>query len=244
MNTTDTVLVHPWQDAGLGTAPFRVHCIISTPSKSLLEHNVNSYNDQMADACRQAKALGVELYQCQFCYECLQNNVVIRDAKGKFFVVGLDCAMKTGDTVVMTQPRNLERLRQKALRQKKADEKYEAKRAACEAELNAQRQRNGGKTDYEVQKQKEIDAQSARRHENIEKWRWLLAELDKNGGEFVKSMIEQIENRGFHGLSDKCQNIIGEIYAKTVSGSRCGSKKFDAAFREFEDKADASLFGG
>lgn len=236
--TASEVLVHPWQDAGLGIAPFRVHCIISTPGKGLLEHNVESYNSQMAEACCQAKALGVELYQCQYCYECLQNNVVIRDANKKFFVVGLDCAMKTGDTQVMTQAKNLERLRQKEIRAKKAEALREAKFQARQATLAAERTKNGGKTDYEVAKQARYDAQSFRRHGNIEKYRWLLAELDKNGGEFVKSMIEKIENYGFDGMSEKCERIIVDIYAKTVSGSRYGSKKYNAAAIECCEKID------
>ncbi len=239
MTTTlqpNETLVHLWQDQGLGVAPFSVHCVISIPSKSLCEANPNAYNSAMAEACGRAKALGVHLCSCESCGMSLEHNVVIRDANKKFFVVGMDCAMKTGDSKVITQVENLERLRQKALREAKATAAREVRQQARLAELAAQRKRNDGLTDAEVAQHERAQAIEALKAQNAAKYRWLLDVLNQvsYSSDFVRSMIDLIEARGIAALSPKCQNILADIYAKTITnGAKRGSKKYDEALNAF-----------
>lgn len=242
MTTTaeKTVLVHKWQDAGLGVAPFKVWTIISIPSKSLCEHNPEAYNRGMGEACHRAKALGVSLCSCQFCGMSLENNVVIRDASGKHFVVGLDCAMKTGDSKVMTEAQDLERQRKIAIRHAKREEMLAKREAERAAELESQRQKNGGMTDYEVaavKRQRELqDTIDANRI----KYGWLLDELDKarNGLGFVTDMIDRIERYGMNErMSEKVLNVLADIYAKqSTDGARKNSAKFIKAWDSFFER--------
>ena len=234
------VLVHKWQDAGLGVAPFKVWTIISIPSKSLCEHNTEAYNRGMSEACQRAKALGVSLCSCEFCGMSLENNVVIRDANGKHFVVGLDCAMKTGDTKVMTEAKNLERLRQIEIRNARREAMLVERTAKRNAELESQRQKNGGATDYELQQMERARDLDEIKTANGKKYAWLLTELDQvsNFSPFVKDMIESIERYGItNRMSEKVLNILADIYTKQVTGgARKNSKKFVATWDSFFER--------
>ena len=50
-------------------------------------------------------------------------------------------------------------------------------------------------------------------------------------------MIEQLQHRAFSELSPRCQEVIGEIYAKLAG--RMGSKAYNAALDEFERRTAA-----
>lgn len=235
------VLTHKWQEQGLGQAPFRVECIISLPSKELLSAgNVDAYNNAMAEACHEARAYGVGLGTCNSCGMSLQNNVVIRDANRKCFVVGCDCAGKTDDSELIEQVELLERRRQKEIREAKAQAKEEARRAAWLAEQQAQRDRNGGLTDLEVAEKARKEAEEARIREYSVKNAWLLTVLDRvpYASDFVRSMIRDLEKNSLASLSGRCVGILAEIYAKTAGG-RGGSKKYKAAYNEFYEKVAA-----
>ncbi len=235
------IKTHLWQEQGLGAAPFHVHCVISFPSKSLCEANPNAYNLAAGEACQQAKALGVHLCSCYSCGMSLEHNVVIRDANKKFFVVGMDCAMKTGDTQIMTQVEYLEKKRQQAIRDKKSAEAYEARQAAWRAKDDAERAVNGGMTNREIAAQQRLDAQNAVIAENKVKYAWLIKPLCEiqYSSDFINNMLDKIEKFGAQGLSEKCINIICDIYAKQVSGSKRGSKKYNAALDECGERIRA-----
>lgn len=229
------VLTHKWQEQGLGEAPFRAVAIISMPSPGLAEANTNAYNNAVAEAQQAANRFGVMLCSCNSCGQSLQNNVVIRDSKGKHFVVGIDCAGRTGDSRLITETEALERARQKALR----EARYEAERLEREARIAAaqqeQRDRNGGLTDYEMEQKARQEAEAARRVQATEQNRWLLDVLARvpYSSDFVMSMIRDLEAKPAADLSDRCLAILGEIYAKTVSGARKNSKAYKTAEDEF-----------
>lgn len=232
------VFQHLWQDQNLGVAPFRAITIISIPSKGLAEQNLDAYNNAMREACEIARGFGVELCSCYSCGMSLMNNVVIRDANGKHFVVGLDCAQKTGDSKLMTEAEALERKRQRALRAKRAEEQRRIAFEARQVELQAQRDRNGGLTDHELATQQrnnaEQAARQARREEAIESNAWLVKVLtvvaqSSNSG-FVRDMIERLAEYRFSTeyFSERQRQVLCDIYAK--AHGRRNSKAYDEAY--------------
>lgn len=192
------------------------------------------------EASYQGRALGVDLCICDSCGMCLQHNVVIQDVNKKFFVVGMDCAMKTGDVKIMTKVKFLERERQKKIRKEKAEIVRQERAAAQTAKLTAERLKNGGLTDQEVtaaERAKKIEDVKA---ENSKKHAWILTVLDnqyKSG--FIQSVIDGIELRGLSALSEKMKNIVADIYAK--SAGRYGSKKYIVAELEFNKNFEEGL---
>ena len=225
------VLTHLWQEQGLGKAPFRALCIISVPSKSLCEANPEAYNNAWRECSQQARALGVELCSCQSCGMSLENNVVIRDAEGKNFVVGCDCAGKVGDTKLTTEVKLLEKARQRKIKEAKLEAERVAREARIAADQAAQRERNGGLTDAEVAARARQAAEDAKREKFTAENLWLLKVLDGMNGDFVASMIEKLEVGPLNGLSDRCVSILSDIYGK--AHGRGGSKKYTAAVDEF-----------
>lgn len=225
------VLTHLWQEQGLGQAPFRAICIISVPSKGLAEHNVDAYNNAMAECQQQARALGVHLCTCDSCGMALENNVVIRDVNGKNFVVGCDCAEKVGDTKLTTEVKLLNKKRKQEIKAAKAEEERKARESRIAADQALQRERNGGLTDAEVAARARQAAEDAKREKFTAENLWLLNVLDGMNGDFVASMIEKLEVGPLSGLSDRCVSILSDIYGK--AHGRGGSKKYTAAVDEF-----------
>ncbi len=244
MTTTEpTVLVHLWQSQQLGTAPFRCVACISMPGKGLLEAGcIEAYNNQMAEACQQARHYGVGIGTCDSCGMGLQSNFVIRDAKGKYFVVGCDCANKTHDTKFMTEVKFLEKQRQDKIKEAKRVVARAERERLLEIELAAQRGRNGGLTDRQVQEQKELDErlakQAAMKAINI----WLIQVLNQvpYHSDFVVTMRDRLDYVLAKDLPPKCVNILADVYAKTASeGARRGSTKYDTRYDEFFAKLEA-----
>lgn len=241
-NAAEMVLTHKWEEAGHGKAPFRPLCIISIPSAEICERNPSAYNQLMAEAMQCAKSFGVTLCSCNVCGMSLVNNVVIRDAAGKHFVVGLDCAGKSGDSKLVTQAEKLEAARQRQKREAKRDEERQAREAARLAELQAQRDRNGGLTDYELAEKKRADAAQALAGKSRQENAWLIEVLrGEYQGDFVKAMIAQLEAKPLHdAIRGRAAEIVGEIYGKQKGGRR-GSKKYQAAEAEFWAKYNEGL---
>lgn len=162
---------------------------------------------------------------------CLMNNVVVQDATGKCFVVGLDCARKTGDTKLITEAQALEKARQRQLRAAKAEQKRRERIAAYEVELQAQRDRNGGMTDDEIEKRNRLAEREANRAKYTELNGWILDALH-GGGSFIADMAEKLSSSPIDSLSDRQLSIICDIYGK--SHGRRNSKAYTAAVDEFE----------
>lgn len=220
--TTDK-LIHVWETKGLGKAPFRVRGVISLPSTEVAEKNPMAYQSLMAEVCQQSRAMGIGCGTCNVCGTGIMNNFVIESADRKRFVCGCDCVLNSGDAGLISQ---VDYIKRKAAREKREAArlaKWEADRPAREA-----RQR-------ELQEQARQAELARQEQERVHSERngWIIDILNRQSGDFCQSMAAELSRRPFGELSDRCQAIIGEIYAKTVGG-RKGSKAYDAAYTDFE----------
>lgn len=236
-----TAIYHPFQEAGLGEAPFALVGVIAMPSPSLAEANVDAYNHAVRAAAEAARSFGVNLCSCEFCGMALVNNFIIRDRRGRHAVVGCDCVAKTGDAVLM-EAAEIERKRhEKKLRAERAARARDARAAQFQAELDAQRSRNGGLTDREVAIAQEEAARRAKAEAAAEQNAWLievLAQVPTNG-DFLPSVIRDLRRfKAADTLSDRACNILADIYAKQVSGKRRG-EAYVKALNEFWSRLEA-----
>lgn len=131
-------LIHKWEAAGRGKGPFKVVGIFEMPSKSLLEHNPEAYNNQMR-TCPPGYAVG----GCEVCGTALTVNYLINSSDGNRFAVGCECVKKSGGKNLTTAVHQLNLKRDRELRAEK-------RRARHEGQLQQQREKNGGKTDGEI----------------------------------------------------------------------------------------------
>jgi hypothetical protein len=130
-------MIHKFEEAGLGIAPFKVVGIATIPSPALAEQNPDAYNNRLRDI-----PAGYGCGSCAFCGMPLMNNFLIKSADGHRFSVGCECVRKTGDAGMVDK---VKAMKKEAERLKK-HENREAKRLAL---LKAERDRNGGFTDFE-----------------------------------------------------------------------------------------------
>jgi hypothetical protein len=230
MTTATANLIHAWEDAGHGKAPFRMLAVISLPGPSLAEKNPIGYANAAAAAAADARAHGVACGTCDVCGAGILQNFVIRSADGKRFVVGCDCVAKSGDAGLIDGVKALKRKAAREAKEARRREEWERTRPEREAREAERREREA----------REAEAQEAHRAKMVEANLWVLNVLDRTPGDFAASMVRELERRPLLDLSPRCLEIIGEIYAKAKGGRR-GSKAFDAALVEFEAKADIKV---
>lgn len=216
---TEQVTLHPFEDAGLGLAPFRFVGI-----------NKNLYS-----ACPGHSQPGGT---CAYCGQGILYECVIKSHDGQTFTVGQDCVRK-----IHREDNRLATALQRELA-KIAKEKREAEAQArrlerdrlYREELDRQRQANGGLTDAEKaeidRKANELFVRGVWTHEN----QWLIKVLKGQPGEFCRSMIDSLERGPVSGLSERCQSILADIYAKAEGGRR-GSRKYNTAYEVFRAMA-------
>ena len=130
-------MTHAFELAGLGKAPFRLVAI---------ERRVGPYpvlNKDGQHTGHYVGAPGQPVGSCAFCGTGIAECCVIRDAKGKTFIVGNICVYKTGDVgLVNKTKREVNRLKAER-RHEREVERIKACREALEEEgiqeaLNAQ----------------------------------------------------------------------------------------------------------
>jgi hypothetical protein len=207
--------IHKFESAGLGKAPFRVVGVYSLPSPSLAEVNPDAYNNALREM---PKGYGVG--SCAFCGTSLVHNYLIHSSDNRKFAVGCDCVTKTGDAGLEDEIKVLKRKERQAKRQVAQQAKREAAMRQREIEESAQRERNGGLTDYELQQQ---EVQKRRSH-NIEVLAIYAESLRDGKGGFCDSVAETLADgrlpygRGF--------DITVDILAKQQG--RRGSKAYEA----------------
>lgn len=244
MTSTTTVeqkvLIHKWQDQGLGVAPFHAVAILTIPDAGEYGMNMDGYQSALRDVFGSARGYGVSLGSCQSCGMCLKNNVVIRDANRKHFIVGCDCAEKTDDTRLITQTQKLERDRLNLIRERKRQQERAEREARIVADLEAQRQRNGGRTDAEV----EAERVKAEGEANRAKWTaangWIIDVLKVNtNSDFCQSIARELETApSFPRLSGRVYTIVRDIYGKETGG-RSGSKKWKESVVRFDARFES-----
>lgn len=241
---SNDVLTHKW-DTWAGTPPYRFVAIVSYPPKSLVEHQPNAYNAACAAAANTLRSFGINNggCMCDNCGMCLMNNCVVKNADGKHFVVGLDCVNKCGDTKLMSAANRAERDRKREIAAKKREAKWEKQRLEQNARLDAEKERNGGLTDFEVADKKRNDERTAVWAARSGQNDWLVDGLSKGRmSDFVESIINDLSTGRSvaSDLSDRCLAILNDIYAKAVSdGARRNSKAYEAGYEEFTDKLEA-----
>lgn len=162
------------------------------------------------------------------------NNVVIRDAAGAHFVVGCDCAAKTNDAKLTTEVDLLEKSRQRARKDATAKAEREAREQRIRADQEEQRARNGGKTDVEVIEERRRSEEQARREKVAADNSWLIQVLKGRPGDFVESMIQELQTESINSLSPRCRAILRDIYGK--SHGRSNSKAWQSAVNEFDER--------
>lgn len=231
MCETKMVVVHKWEDRGIGNAPFRLVGFIGMPNAESFGTNFSGFQNAMQSAQHDAKMFGVSLGSCDVCGTGIHNHYVIQDANGKRFVVGCDCVAKTDDSKLITAVEINARIRTKAKNQAICDAKYEATRQArIEAESN-ERQANGGKTLREIAEQKRQEEFKALQDKHMQENWWLIEVIQGMNGEFCQNVSDELCKSSLASFSPRQISILRDIYAKTFG--RSGSKKYDAGYDEF-----------
>ena len=123
---------------------------------------------------------------CRHCGTGIRIRFHIVSADGVRSVVGSTCIEKTGDQGLIDIA--------KAEKNRRAREKAQAKRhAAIDAEFQAQRDRNGGLTDWEVTEQKHV-AEKTARLEALKPIIALADDLEDGRGGFRDSVASDLRN--------------------------------------------------
>jgi hypothetical protein len=196
------VTLHPFEQAGLGKAPFRYLGSDEKRTKS-----------------------GQPAGTCDYCYRGILTCCVIGSADGKSFVVGCDCVRKTfgpGNRVLTDMERNVARVNLEK-RRAKAEAKRQAALELYQAKLAEQRLRNGGLTDAEVQAQREQNERQAAADKYRAANSWLLQHIEPDTGFFVSEMARELQTRLAAELSERQLDVLRDVYAK-----KHGRKNTDA----------------
>jgi hypothetical protein len=165
---------------------------------------------------------------CAYCHTALIHNFIIESSDKKKSAVGCDCVAKTGDQGLV----NSIKLMQKKLRLEK---RHAAMAEKYESEIAQQKEKNGGLTDAEVFAEKRALAlQERAKLESviIEKLMPFIGALNRAGGDFCQSMLEQLTSCNLD-LSNRCIRIIIEVTAK--ESGRKGSKKYNERYDQLEN---------
>lgn len=197
MSNATTNKVHIFEAAGLGQAPFR---LVGMTEK------VYRAADGTTFACG----------TCAFCGTGIRYAFEVNGADGSKFVVGSDCITRIDDTVLVNQLKKIKR-------QQKEDKRAEEYRA----HLQAQRDRNGGLTDIEME-----EAAQKRHYEEIIKpaveiVRPVIEALEFSKSDFGSSVAFELKLGQFP--RGRGWDIACEIYAKHIAG-RKGTEAYSDAF--------------
>jgi len=167
--------------------------------------------------------------------------MIIESHDKKRFIVGCNCVEKLGRddnrlasqaTRVMAEIRRKQRHDRREQRRKERQSKFEA-------ELQSQRDRNGGLTDREVAEKQREDERRRQAAIHSKNNAWLIGALKrKNQTPFVSDMICDLGRRSLKSMSDRCIGILCDIYAKSVTNdARRNSRKYNDAVADFEMRA-------
>jgi hypothetical protein len=167
---------------------------------------------------------------CAFCGTAIRYEEVIEDSRGQRFSVGNECVAKTGDSGLIKAVSAAEKARRGEQRAAKRRRQQQERESQHEAFLQAQRDRNGGKTDAEM----EMDRIHAKWAKNRERNLWLSSVLRAWGGDFASSVARDLEGGQLTvaELPQRCLSICNEIFSKTQGGRR-GSKAYEDASERF-----------
>lgn len=84
------MMTHPFERAGLGTAPFRVIGVECRTGPIRTTDPVTGITTEIGSP-------GQPMGCCQYCYQGISECWLVRSSDGKVFTVGCDCVRKTSD---------------------------------------------------------------------------------------------------------------------------------------------------
>ena len=216
--TTDApeIRMHKWEEAGLGQAPFEF-----------------AYVTQNAGSRA----------TCDYCGTAITYEFWINSHDGRRFKVGCDCVAKTNhNNDLLNDVERAQARLQAAQREARKAAKLAAAEARRQAALQAQRDRNGGRTDAEVAEENRKAEAARQAAELVPTNAWLvdvLRPMVRRGiADFIGSMFEQLQRRPFYELSHRQLQVLEQIFCKQ-SGRR-GSKAYKAAEAAWNAKLDAA----
>ena len=165
---------------------------------------------------------------CDYCHTCIKHCFMIVSGDGQESKVGSDCINKAMDADLKVSAKKIRAAALSEQRHARWLERHQAK-------LEAERNRNGGLTDYELA----IVTAKAKADEERRYWtarnQWLLSVLNRQSGNFAAGMIYTLERGPISGLPDKAVCILRDIYAK-ASGRR-NSAAYSLAELDFDANA-------
>lgn len=205
----EMILTHKFTEAGLGQAPFRFTGI----SENLFK---------MADgSCKPGGS-------CDFCFTGIRYEHHIVSADGQKSKVGSECIQRVADAKLV----QASKLAKKKLERER---KLQKQREAWEVELTAQRERNGGLTNAELNQQIREMNQKLSEEKALadgEQWAEEAGRLHDGKGGFRDSISNDLRRGRLpqgNGL-----NIALDILAKQKG--RRNSQEFQKEFERLEQK--------
>lgn len=210
----------------MGQGDYRLVGFWEAPSRAVLEQNPMAYNNMMASAPESCRCF------CHHCGTGIRLHFILEDELGDRYSVGSSCIDKLGQKELVTEAHAMKLERDRAKRKEAADRKREQQQEAREAKLQAQRDKNGGLTDYELKQKdrKDREEQNSLQYREISKPIKTL--LRAAGGDFCKSIVSSLNDGKMPSGGGKVITI--EIMAKQKSGARKNSKAYKAVYPEME----------
>jgi hypothetical protein len=129
------MMIHKFEDAKLGSAPFKCIGFWQMPDRGLLETYPEAWNAQI-------KSAPCPVGCCAYCGAPLSNHYIIKSADGRNFAVGSECVAKAGDKGLTDAAKLAKRRADRDARDKKDREN-------SQAVLWQQRQEYAGITGWE-----------------------------------------------------------------------------------------------
>lgn len=216
------VITHRWERFGY-KAPYRITGLWSAPSPSLAEQNPSAYNAALASAPSACRGT------CDVCGIGITHHYMVKDSTGKVFAVGSDCVLKADDTKLISEMRAIKNKAARDAAKAKRDAQRIADMAAAEADREAQRQRNGGLTDYEVEANRLALEKEEKRLAFRAAHPDLVAALEHS--DFGQSILVDFMYSGKFP-QNRAFGICADIFAKH-HGGRSGSKANQAQYDRF-----------
>lgn len=181
------VLVHKWEELGLGTPPYKCVGMFSMPSPKIAEANPTAYNTIMQSAPQEFR-----IGSCSVCGMGLVNNFLIKSLDGKKFSVGCDCIKKRGDSKLIAEVEFIKKRIAREKRLVKTEEKRKQQLIQQNLILEKERLVNGGLTNAEVAKIAEEKKQTEKREYIRAELHDIFSVIDCKTSDFWKSISESL----------------------------------------------------
>jgi hypothetical protein len=208
---SNEILVH--KKYQMGVAPYKLVGFWSMPSQTSAAYE--SAMEGRPSCCNG---------MCNHCGTGIVHHYIIKDAVGTTFAVGSSCIEKLNDTELLSAKKVMDRRAQIAKNNAKREAKWEAQMA----ELERQRQVNGGLTDVEIK----IQARDAAEAIRIEPVVSIIREIANQLADGKHGFCDSISQQMLKGELPKgnAKSIVLDILAK--SAGRTNSKKYNAKYDE------------